>query len=230
MKRIAKIFSLALLLSSLVMFTACNREDSDKVDQDTIWAYYEVFFNNNDGQSYARATFRFSNAVGTKLELSDGAEVRFDGTLIPWKDGLAYYELNLAGNVENGSFEYTDLDGNVYTNSVSIPWINYPADLDTIPKSAAFEMFWEGEVLGDNDSVVIWINGDNEGDAQLFAESDQGASSIILGANQLDDLPVGYADVVMDRTLSPTLEQATGAGGLITGKYRPENIEVFISE
>ena len=81
----------------ILNMTSCKREDSDTVNQDTIWTRYELFYDDNESKSYARATFRFSNAAGTKLELSEGAEVRFNDELIPWNNGLAYYEVELPG-------------------------------------------------------------------------------------------------------------------------------------
>lgn len=211
-----------------LVWTSCNREDSSTVDQDTIWAHYELFYNGNQGVTYARATFRFSNATGTKLELADGAEVRFNGDVIPWQNGLAFYEEDIAGLTDNGTFEYTDLDGNTFTNSIVMPSVAFPAGIDSIPRDEAFELFWIGTPLEANEAVAVWINGELEEDSHLFYEGDDGSESIILTADEMQDLPVGDADWVMDRTFSPLLLEGTSRGGSITARMRALNEVVFM--
>lgn len=219
---------LLLFAAFALVMMSCNREDSENVNQDTIWAHYELFYNANDDVTYARATFRFSNATGTKLELSDGAAVKFNGEQIPWQNGLAFYEEDLAGLIDNGTFEYTDLDGNVFTNSITVPSVAFPAGLDSIPRDQAFELFWIGDELAADESVAVWINGDLEGDSHLFFEDDDGSESIILTADEMQDLPEGDADWVMDRTYSPDLSQGTSRGGLLTGRMRALNEVVYM--
>lgn len=220
-------YPVAFLLLALVLIS-CSRQDSENVTQDTIWAHYELFYDDNTDITKAKVTFRFNNGFGTKLQLSDGAEVTFDGDVMAWQNTFAYYETDMAGLVDEGTFVYTDLDGNVYTNSASISTVQFPIDLDTIPRPGSFEMFWEGDPLGDAEAITVWINGDNEGDAQTFYENDLGSESIIFGQNQLLVLPEGYADMVMDRSYNPAIEEATEAGGLVTGRYRAENLEVYV--
>lgn len=179
--------------------------------------------------TYARTTFRFSNAAGTKLELAEGAEIRFDGDLMPWQNGLAFYEEELAGLVENGTFEYTDLDGNTFINSITIPSVAFPGGIESIPRDQAFELFWIGTALDPKENVSVWVNGALEEDSSLFFEDDDGSESIILTADKLQELPEGDADWVMDRTYSPGISQGTSRGGLLTGRMRALN-EVVIME
>lgn len=219
---------MGLLAFVLIGLSSCNRENSEDVNQDKIWTHYELFYNDNEGKSYARATFRFSNASGTRLELSDGAEVRFNDDLIPWNNGIAYYEMELAGFQTDGTFEYTDLEGNTYTNSISVPTINFPAGLDSVPRTEAYELVWEGDELSLGEVASVFVDGDFEGDAHLFVESSVGASSIVMAADDLGELPEGPANWYMERSYTPGIQQSTSASGVIVARYRCENIEVVM--
>ena len=219
------LFIAATLLT--LVFTGCVREPSDSVNQDKIFTDYELFYNANEDKTYARATFRFSNAFGTKLELAGISEVLFEGDILTFNQALAYYEKEMAGLVEQGTFEWTDTEGNQFTNSVSINEIAYPADLDTIDRSAAFELTWVGDELGEMENVTITANGENEGDAQVFVTNDMGSNSIILSKNLLEKIGEGPGTLFMDRRYQPGLTEATSAGGIITGRYRPDNAAVI---
>ncbi|MCB0683851.1 MAG: hypothetical protein KDC32_23540 [Saprospiraceae bacterium] len=217
---------LSLFATLLLSLNSCVRESSDSVDQDRIFTDYELYYNANEDKTYARATFRFSNALGTKLELAAPSEVTFDGDLLTFNQALAYYEKTLAGFVQSGVFEWKDTEGNVFTNTISINEIGYPVELDTIVRSGSYDLIWTGDPLGDHENVTLTANGENEADAQLFFTNDTGAQNIVLGKDKLEKIGAGPGTLFMDRRYQPALSQATGAGGLLTGRYRPENAEV----
>lgn len=221
-----------LLLPALFLFmlTGCMREDSENVNQDRIWAHYELYYNANEDITYARATFRFGHSMGTRLNLSDPSEVRFDGDVLPFKEGLAYYEEDYAGYIDSGVFEFVDLNDNIYINEVSVKSVEFPSDFGPINPANSFEMDWVGDALGNNETVSIWLNGVEEGDSQLFLENDEGAESLILAANQLQELPLGTTSAVIERVATPPIQEGTEVGGLITARYRGQNVSVEIQE
>jgi len=221
-------FILSIVLFAVIAFS-CEREDSDKVDQDTIFAEYELFYNANEDITYARAIFHFSNIFGTRLELSDPSNVTFNGDQLLWKSGLAYYEKEYVGFVNSGTFVWTDTDGNTFTNPVSINEIDYPAvGFDTLPKSASYELFWDGDSLIALELVTVTINGQVEGDVQVFTQASPNATSIVLGLNKLSLLGSGPGTVWMDRSYKPTPAETTSAGAVVTGRYRPLNKSIVI--
>lgn len=223
MKNLLFIFALV----NLTLFS-CNRESSDKVDQDTIYTIYELFYNANEDKTYARATFHFSNAFGTKLELSQPSEVTFNGDILTFQPALAFYEREYAGFVNTGTFEWNDIDGNVFTNTIEVHPIDYAEGIDTISRAGSFELNWTEGALVKDELVTVTVNGENELDAQVFTTINIGAESIILAKNKLEKLGAGPGTVFMDRSYILTPDQVTGAGGLITGRYRPENLQVQI--
>lgn len=227
MKTIKFLFLPALYMA--VMFlSSCAREESIDVNQDKIHTAYELYYNANEDKTYARATFKFSNALGTNLKLTAPSEIRFNGDILSFKETLAYYEKEYAGKITTGTFQWTDTDGSIYENTITIRDIDYPANLDTIPRSAAYEFFWVGDSLIANEKVILTVNGVLEGDVQIFYQSNVNAASVILALNQLQALGQGQGSLWMDRLYEPALTEKTSAGGSITGHYRPVNKTVYL--
>ena len=227
MKKTANLI-LATALTAFFLFCSCERENSEDVNQDRIYTDFELFYNANHDITYARAVFRFGNALGTLLQLSEPSEVKFNDEILSFKPALAYYEKQFTGFVDSGSFEWKDTEGKIFVNSISVNTIDYPGDMDTISKSFAFELIWDGESLKENESVVIAMNGVIEGDAQIFTQNAVNSTSIILAKNQLEILGHGNATMWMDRTLGNILDQKTSAGGKISARYRPLNKTIYI--
>lgn len=223
-----RLLTISALVVALSLLTGCMREDSENVNQDRIWAHYELFYNANEDITYARATFRFGHAAGTRLELTDPSEVRFNGTPIMFRPALAYYERAINGYIPEGTFDFTDLDGNTYTNDVEIREIAHPADVAPIDRSQAFAYPWDGDAVSSRENVTLVVTGGNNGGTETFTTSAIGATELVLPVTQLEKLAPGNANAVMDRTFTPQISQATSAGGLVTGRYRAVNKGVIL--
>lgn len=226
------ILSIVSMLFIALSFTACeDAELSSSVDQNRIYTNYELFYNSNEDVTYARASFRFGNSLGTLLELDGTSEVSFNGDVLSKEEepitNFLFYEKAYSGFVDNGTFTWVDNDGNNYENTIQINTIDYPDSIGLIARDSSYEMFWQGDSLAADESVTILINGDSEGDAKTFTQDADNSTSIILQEWKLEGLPVGEADFWMDRTYQPDLNDATEAGGRIKGRYRPDNISVF---
>jgi len=219
---------LSLLFIGLMLFNSCIREESSDVNQDKIHTAYEMFYNANQDKTYARAIFKFSNVLGTQLQLTAPSQITFNGDVLTFQNTLAYYEKEYAGYIASGTFVWSDVNGISYTNTVHNKVIDYPANLDTIPRNAAYEMFWVGDSLSANERVVLTINGILEGDVQVFSQNNLHAKSIILALNQLQTLGQGQGSMWFDRYYEPGLTEKTSAGGSITARYRPINKTVFL--
>ncbi|MBI5916271.1 MAG: hypothetical protein HY842_12920 [Bacteroidetes bacterium] len=223
-------FTAMLTIATLAFsFTSCIRETSDSVDQDKIFTNYELFYDANADKTYARATFTFSNLLGTKLELSNPSKVTFNGDMLSFQNALAYYEKEYAGFVESGTFVWEDTEGNTFTNEISIHEIAFPAGVDTILRSAAYELTWVGDSLSQSETVILTVNGENELDGQIFSTNNLGSQSIILDKDKLGKVGQGPGMMWLDRNYLPALTQATSAGGIINGRYRPTNQPVYFN-
>jgi len=229
MKKLLVIFILVSV--SILFFSDCNRETSDNVNQDKIWMECTLHYDANQDITYARAVFRFSNATGTLLELKEPAEVRFDGELLSFKPALAYYEKQLTGYVDSGLFQYVDLDNDTFINTVNIiSSIAFPADLDTLPVTAAYEMFWIGEPLSANEAVTVFIKGTKQNDLQTIITNAQYAESIIFPLNKLEKLGTGAGSMTMHREYRLELVEKTSAGGQAVGHYKAKDFSVIIGQ
>ena len=229
MKNFLRSVPILFLAIVLLFITGCESEDSENVEQDRIYALYELFYNENENLTLARTTFYFGNPTGTKLELSGGASITFDGEALSYNPTLAYYELAITGPVSSGTFVYTDLDGNTFTNPVAITAVDFPAgQATTLDKSEPYEIAWEGSALVAGESVTVSLVPNAVSETKLFLQVNIGATSIVLTPGRLADIESTVGQLVMDRFTSSEPAQATSAGGEVVGHYRAPNLSVDI--
>jgi hypothetical protein len=223
--------TITFLAISLLTIQSCQKEPSDSVDQDKIYASYVLEYNDNQDITYARANFHFSNATGTKLELVDPAEVTIDGDLIPFKPALAMYEKDYIGVKASGDFKYSDIDGNEFNNTVTmVDSIAYPTGIDTLSRSQNFELFWVGQPVQQGEIVTVTIFGSGAGDGQIFTQAGVGATSIILTQNKLQNLGLENAQFHIRRSKNIPAQEVTSAGGNVIARYDASPITVYIEQ
>ena len=220
------------ILIATVLFAAiygCNVEDSGDVNQDKIWAKYELFYNENDDKTVAVARFRFGSPTGTLLQLNEDASVTFDGEELEYNAWYLGHTKEMAGWVDSGTFAYMDLDQLIFTNTV-MPYdsIGFPDGFDTINNSMANTLTWDGNPLAPNEHVGLFVGSWTWGDDALYIQSADNATDIVMGTNQLSNVPVGPSILYMDRWTEIEADQGTSEGGVIVGKYRATNIQVQV--
>lgn len=218
-----------ILITVAVALSSCSVEDSGDVDQDRIWTRYELFYNANDDRTIAIARFRFGSQTGTLLQLNEDASVSFNGMELEYNDWYLGHTMEMAGFVDSGLFVYQDLDQLTFENTV-MPFdtIAFPEDFDTINKNQANTLFWEGNPLAPNEDVELFVGTWTWGEDALFVENSDNATEIVMGTDQLSNLATGSSTVFMERSTKTDPQEATGAGGLIVGKYKAENKNVQI--
>jgi hypothetical protein len=218
MKQLAYTLLLAPLF--MIFLAGCAREDSENVNQDRIWVHYQFFYDANEDITCARATFRFGGMTGTKIRLSDPAEIRFNGSVIPFKTGLAYYEEDISGFLDSGTFEYVDLNANQYNNDVSVELIDFAADLGPFSQTSSYQIDWLGSNTGSNEIVTVFLDHTETSDTKLFTASANNATNLLLPANDLAVFDLGNVKCTIERINTAFVQQGTDAGGLITDRYR----------
>lgn len=218
------------LLGAVLTFglSSCIREDSTNVNQDSIWVSYELYYDANTDITTAKATFRFGGITGTKLELTDPSFVSFEGEPLDFKSISATYEHEMAGYVQDGEFYFINLDNTTYHNYVEMRPIAFDASLDAIDNSGSYELEWIGAPITDGELVSVWIDGENEGDAQLFLSGDDNDTSMILPLDQLENIGEGTASARIERAFFNEVQEASPTGALINGRYRGEDVAVEI--
>ena len=214
--------------------TSCAKEDSSDVNQDKIYCDYEVFYNANEDKTHAVARFWFGGPTGTLLELSDssGANVTFNGDVLPYNALYSGHHKEYAGKLTGGTFVYTNTDGTVFTNSTpsGADTLAFPADFDTINKSVAQTLAWNGSALGPDEQVSIFVGSWTWGQDASFYTSDDGATEVVMGVTQMANLALGTSTVYMDRYTGVDVTEGTSKGGRIRYKYRCPNATVQVVE
>lgn len=221
---------IVLLLSVFLIVISCAKDESKNVNQDSIFVIYELFYNDSDDITTARATFRFGGAGGTLLELSDPASVTFQGEELLYNSVTGVHRKEFSGFITTGTFVYTDLDDNVFTNSIpTIYPIHFP-DVDTISSVSSFVFEWVGEPVDDDETITLTINGTMQANIESFFTSTEGETQLVLAADKLGNLGVGNASCTLQRLLSDlSVNEGTSEGGRMAVWYTSED-EIYISD
>lgn len=228
-----KHFTFIALLSmlGLVLFTNCKRENSVDVNQDRIYTDYELFYNSNTDVTWVVARFRFGNATGTHLELSNDAFVLFNNDTLPYNFFYTGHFKEYAGRLTSGTFTYHDNDGNVFVNDVlAYDTIQFTPGFDTIIKGQSNEITWVGKALQPNERVGVFVGSWTWGEDALAIQGNDGAQSVILNANQTNNIATGPSTVYMDRIIEVDPVEAPSAGGRLRSKFRAFNASVQVVE
>lgn len=224
MKKIGFIAITALYLA-LGLFTSCEKEKSSDVNQDKIYTDYEVFYDRNTDKSWVVAKFRFGGPTGTILELDSTAFVLFNNDTLAYNALFTGHFKEYAGRITTGTFTYTNVSGQVFTNSIPVcDTIAFPTTLNSLSKSSAQTISWVGSPLAANQAVGIFIGSWSWGQNALAYQDADGATNLVLGINQMAALALGSSTVYMDRQTELSVSQGTSEGGKIRSKYRALNI------
>lgn len=221
---------ITITIASVYFFSSCERESSSDVNQDRIYALYEVVYNQTQDISYARASFFFGSITGTKLELADPSNVKFNDTPLGFKEALAYYETQIAGYTNTGNFTWEDTEGNVFVNTAIVKEIAFPAELDTIVKGQSYELKWVGDSLTSGESVYAYVDGTAEGDEINVYQNTQYATSLVMTAVQTEKLTVGTNTIFMRRRHETDAQQETSAGADCAGVYETLTVNIEVKE
>lgn len=229
-----RISTTILIFVAALAFSSCKKEITKNIDQDKIWASFELSYDENTDKTMATAKFRFNSGLGTLLELSDPSSVTMDGTEMEWQSSLAYYQTELTGLVPSAEFTWVDLDGNMFTNEVNIQDVDYPNVLDTLFYSDPVSYFsWAGGAALDSfESVTLTLDGIAASDTRPFSVDSVGATTITIDSLTLSQIKVDTIEHVIDATLvkrySPEMQEATSVGGQRVGTYQPTDKQMLL--
>lgn len=210
--------------------TACQKADSSDVNQNKIYAEYELFYDKDADKTYASAIFKFNSVTGTQLQLTPPSEIKFGSDAIPWDPTFAYYRKEYAGQINSGTFTFKDSSGVAYSNTVNLAAIITNPVIDTIHKSGSFTYTWVGNSISANEAAGLTIAFTaGPTNFQYFYQNTVGSTNFVLSATKLNLLPNGPSTCTLERSCQTTAPSVTSAGGVIRGKYRALNTSVYIA-
>jgi len=208
----------------------CQSEASSDVNQDRIHTSYWLLYDAHSDQTFARAQFRFGSGIGTTLELTEGAEVTFNGEVMPFNAVLDWHEAIFAGRVEEGTFEYIDFAGNAFKNPV--PLIDEAELLDvpdTLPADSSYALVWEGAPIGPGETIEIILAADsNRFDFARWEQRGAGTTSVVLSRDGLTAVEPGNAVLQLRRWHDYEPAEAPGAGGKLTTTYQTAELPIIL--
>ncbi len=213
---------LTAIAAFALVFTACNREDSSSVDQSKIWLGHYWEYDGATGITTAKAQFRFSNGLGTILKLSDPANVKVNGEATTLENLSVTYLKTYTGVEDSATFVYTDVDNNVFTNTLVMNnAIDLPANINgaNISKAAAYDIDFVGAPVAPGEMATVYIKEGNGSDWKAFSNSTQGATKVTLTIDQLAGLNTGNATIKIERYKAGTPASNPGKSGLTWVKY-----------
>jgi len=214
----------SILTFFLLLISSCTKDNASNVNQDRIYQDLEVFYDKNTDKTTVLAKFKFGGATGTFLELDSGATVKFNNDLLPYNAFWFGHYKEYAGRINSGTFTYKNISGTIFTNAVPpVDTIAFPATLDTLRKSAAFDLQWSGNPLIADETVGLFVGSWAWGQDAAYIQNGDGATNIVLGTGQLSTLPVGSSTVFMDRSILKNLVQKTTVGGTVKTTFRARN-------
>jgi len=232
MKHIGKIISVIIIISGLVYLSSCQREDSIDANQDRIYTYYEMNYDANDDITTAKAIFRLGSPTSSKLKLSEGSYVTFNGQELSYNGFYAYYQNELLGSVETGTFVFTDLNGNTYTNEVDFNEIEFPSNMPDIEKGTVYDIEWIGAAVAENEVVTFSIIGPSDADSDDYTvtASQIGAHSIQLSAAKTNSFTPGASILSLERKFETENINAPSVGGKIITKFIAPKVAMNVQE
>ena len=224
-----KNITLIAVAGLILLFGSCAKEDSSNVNQDSIYSIYELFYNKKTDKTTAQATYRFGGPTGTLLQLNSPAGVTFNGDKLSYNSITGVHKKEYAGSTNSGKFSYTDLDANTFANTIgTIDPFDFPT-VDTIKNTGAYTFKWTGNPVGENETISLTINGTQQANIEIVASSSKGSTELIIPMNKLQNVGLGNAVCVLQRTFAKSnIDQATSKGGRQAVWYRTQK-NIYIS-
>ena len=201
---------ITLLFTVTVLLAACESENSSDVNQSRIYTVFNYYYSETTDVTHATARFRFGNKTGTLLELSDGSTIEVNGNILNYNSAFVQYDIQFAGYVPEGNFVWTDADGKLYSNSITLKEIATP-EITTISRESSYDFEWVGNALQEDEYVTLFVEDSSEDAASIFTQNNIGSTSIIIPLNELQELLPGDASLELELGFEQDFSESTEA-------------------
>lgn len=224
---------MAFLCLGMEDTSGCASESSSNVNQDRIHTSYWILYDADADTTHGRAQFRLGTSLGTTLLLSEGASATFDDRPMGFDALLDWHSTSLAGLVDGGRFEYTDLEGDTFVNAAPphVP-VAVPDDFPpvVIRDGSSLELFWEGQPLAVGESMeAIVAHEANRFEFKRWDVRTPSATSVVLDGRNLAQLPAGGTVIQLRRWYETESVDAPSGGGVLRTTYQSPEV-VFVLE
>lgn len=216
-----------LVLLIPILLVSCKK-DSEAVNQDEIYQSYEISYNEGTNQTTFTANFYFKADGGKRLKLTGDSFVTVNGSTMI-RSGSTYSR-TVDGYLESGNFVFTDAKGKEYTNSVL--YENYiQNDLSTAIQRN-FDCYWQfvGATVASGETVSVSIRTQEAaGGTATGSTTQNGAYYVRITANQINQLPAGFATATTTRSSVSSNGNWAKAGGKKKSEYISSSSSVLVN-
>ena len=227
---------LVFLFAAPVVFFGCYStevNDSKNVAQDQIFHKYRLFYNDEAGEISVEAIFRFGSEKGTTLHLSSPSKIKVNGVELrgdkEFLRGYVYNYDDLQDNEDHKfTFDFTDYHGKTFKNSLKI----HPVSLEKIPEKIKiaedFSLQVDGNAPPEERMVCQLIHQDSTNyviTGKLISKD-----TFLFSAGEMKKMLPGPANFQITMTNFRSLDEISGAGGWMMGRYISKKYPVRILE
>ena len=208
--------TLMLLLAALAL-VSCRKQDSSELPPDaSIYQDYKVLFDKPDNRTRAFATFRLNNSWGTRLELTGGSSITFNGNSFTTYTELDnyFYRWSTSGIVDV-DFLFTKAGGAWFANRIhrtDTIDVEVPNGV-TLSRTNGGQVFWLGRPLEEGERLEAWLRQNNSNTSKTTVTTN-GAQAVTIPSSVTSGLSAGTAQLYLNRSRTLQLNEGdANAGG-----------------
>ena len=191
-------FILISAIFSILTFS-CRKEDSEKINQDEIWADYRLIYSGELDSTYSRVSFKHNEKYGESLKLSSKSTLTIDGNEPDFNGVFMWYQSVVKGFDSLVEFTYIDLDNQTYKNTLQIPNTIELPNIDTIYKDSSIYFPWSGNSIQEDEVVWFVVDGGLENKIPYISVDSIGNSGLYIVTDSLKGLPPGDVSIHFER-------------------------------
>lgn len=187
------------ILFGIFFLISCRKENSEKIDQNQIWSEYRLIYRSDIDSTFMRARFIHNDVDGENLKLSDKSTILISGKSPNYNPSFMWYERITQGKDSIVDFYYSDLDGQSFSNTVSLISEAEIPETDTIYKDSVVFFPWIGNPLQEGELMLLVLDGNLSSQLPVISTDTIGASGIYLFPDSLSPLPLGEITIHFER-------------------------------
>jgi hypothetical protein len=229
--------NLVIIILISALFVGCMSNDtsnSDTVKQTEIYQKYTVSYDEPAKELAITAQFRFGGNGGTTLQLVDPAYIYYNGKEMSLSNNFikgTFYKVTEQLDFEsNHIWEYQDCDKKKFLNGIRIFNGNIDDIYSEISKTNSMSVKWDGSPVQENERISILIETNEGSHYETISTSVKGAKEIVIGPDDLKELPLGAATFQLKREIDMPLNEGEHLGGEIDGEFLSKKVAVNIVE
>lgn len=194
--------------------------DSSGVNAAQIYQSYDLDYSETTNRTCGFAHFYVGSPMGNSIDLQSPAGIKFDNEPMQKQAvlGLFYSYCNDGRSLDSHTWQFTDQNKNVYTNSISIHVlaVTMPA---TISRSTGLNAAFTDAPLVSGETIQVLISTSSSPSVNNSVRANISNNRLILNADAFQGMSNGAATLKFTRETPGTLQQGESAGGEIHASY-----------